>query len=101
MNVTLRCLNEIQRRTGATTGKELADLLGVVEMSVSRYRSKGHGMSDEVALRAAEILGIAPNVLLAALAEERAQTEEAKSQWRKIRDALSIGEEPSRLCILC
>lgn len=89
MTTTSTYVQMIERQYSATTGKEVADLLGVAEMSVSRYRNGSKGFADDVAIRAASLLGLDPEQILIELHEERAETPETRQIWRQLRERLS------------
>lgn len=89
MTVTSEYIKQIERRYGTTNGKELGRLLGVAEMSISRYRKESHGFADDVAVRAAQLLDIDPGVILAELQIERAPEGIAKEMWSKVLKQLT------------
>ncbi|MFN4034439.1 helix-turn-helix domain-containing protein [Comamonas aquatica] len=84
--VTAKYVESIEARFGKSTVKDLGDLLGVTKMSISRYRNKQKGFSDEVAIRAAELLGLDAGIVLGELYEERASTPMERAAWRHIRE---------------
>ena len=82
--VTARLVEQVTIRYGVTSGKELADLLEVSPMTVSRYQTQGNGPADEVAIKAAQLLSIDPGEVLAELQVERAKTREARQAWTSV-----------------
>ena len=90
MNATQRYVQEIESRYRTKNGKEIADLLGVAEMSVSRYRNQQKGFADDVAIKAAQLLNIDPKKIVAELQEERATTPETKALWREFMRLTSV-----------
>ena len=82
--MTARLVEQVTIRYGVTSGKELADLLEVSPMTVSRYQTQGNGPADEVAIKAAQLLSIDPGEVLAELQVERAKTREARQAWTSV-----------------
>lgn len=92
MNTSQRYLQAIERRYGISLGKEVAQLLGVAEMSVSRYRTGQKGFSDDVAMRAADLLELDRDVVLAEIQADRCEPGAARDAWIKLAKRLSLGK---------
>jgi transcriptional regulator with XRE-family HTH domain len=83
-NTSTDLLDEIREVKGITSDYKLAKLLGVRQQTISSYRSGRTQASDEIALRAATIIGRSPGPLLAQLAAERAKNPDVAKVWRDV-----------------
>lgn len=81
---TVEYMDEIMRRKGIPSDYALAKALGVTKQTVSRYRSGIGLFDDHVALRAAELLGIDPGIVLLDIYAERAKNSEVRTVWERI-----------------
>jgi DNA-binding transcriptional regulator YdaS (Cro superfamily) len=88
-NVTNTLLDEIREAKGIASDYALAKLLGVRPQTVSNYRKGRTQMSDEMALRAARMMGKRLAPLLAELAAERATNPEIARTWRDAAKVLA------------
>lgn len=82
-NTSTDLLDDVREAKGITSDYKLAKLLGVLPQTVSNYRNGRAQMNDEIALRAATMLGRAPGPLLAQLAAERAKNPEVAKVWKE------------------
>lgn len=88
MNATNRTLDRLADRYTARSNYALAKLLDVSQATVGNYRHEKTGMSDDIAIKAAELLQEDACALVAALQEERAETDAARKVWRQIAGRL-------------
>ena len=80
----MHLLDELKRANSLETDYQAAKLMGVTTSYTSQWR-RGKPMSDTSALRAAELAGLDPGYVLAAIAAERArrsQLPEVGKVWR-------------------
>jgi len=80
-NMTTDLLDEVLKLKGLGSDYALAKLLNVRTQTISSYRTGRTQMSDEMALRAARVLGRAPAPVFAQLAAERAKHPEVAKVW--------------------
>lgn len=88
-NVTTVLLDEIKRAKGITSDYGLSKLLEVKPNAISNYRNGRSQMSDEVALKAARMMGRPLPPLLAALAADRAKNSEIAKARKEAAKILS------------
>ncbi len=81
MDTTNSLLDRVAAKHGNCSDYRLAKILQVVHGSISNYRAGRSHVSDEIALRVASELDLAPGYVLACMAAERAQTEELRRTW--------------------
>ena len=62
----------LQTHTGRGSAYSVAALLGASNPTARRWRDGFHSMDDVLGIRAAQVLGLAPEYVLACLAAERA-----------------------------
>lgn len=86
---SLEYLDAVKIRLGITSDYALAAALGITRSAVSKFQ-KGAVFGDDVALTVAEILGIAPIVVIAAANAERAKTPEQKAKWTGLVEKFSV-----------
>lgn len=65
----------------------LASVLGVARQTISSYRLQGTCMDDDVAVRAARLLGIQPATILLDMYAQRTRDPQIKSLWHHIGEA--------------
>lgn len=88
-----------------------AKALGVSRQAVSRYRTGRGGFDDDVAIRAAEILGIPAERLLVEVQIERDAPPEVRQLWQRIAARMAaaslsaavaaVAVAKPLVCILC
>jgi plasmid maintenance system antidote protein VapI len=88
-NATTDLLDEVRKIKGLDSDYALARLLEVRTQTISSYRTGRTQMSDEMALRAARVLGRAPAPVFAQLAAERAQDQEIAKVWAEAAKILA------------
>lgn len=66
----------------------LAQLLDIPKQTVSSWKTSGCIMKDETGLKAAKLLGLGPELVLAGLQVERAKDTPAYKSWKKIYKAM-------------
>lgn len=86
-NATNRVLDRLaaldQAAGGTGTDYAVAKRLGVERQHVSKWRTGKDQMSDGMAIRAAELLGVEPLRLIGEIRMERARDEREKKFWQK------------------
>lgn len=90
---TVDYLKQAKRRLGIESDYALAPHLGVTRSSMSKLANGKTTMSDETALKMAEILGIQPAIVLADMHAEREKNPELQAVWRGLVDKLALGFE--------
>lgn len=81
-------LDGVKSRQSIPSDYKLAAFLGVVPGAVKHWRH-GRSLPDaRVASRIAAALQLDPDVLVAELEAQRAQTEETRNQWQRIAERL-------------
>jgi transcriptional regulator with XRE-family HTH domain len=80
-NATIEILDELRETKGLQSDYKLAKLLDVRQQTVSNYRNNRTQMTDEIAYRAARMLGRPPGPILARLAGERAKDTHVAKVW--------------------
>jgi hypothetical protein len=80
-NTTTDLLDEIKDVKGLSSDYAVAKLLEVRTQTITSYRTGRTQMSDEMALRAARVLGRAPGPVFAQLAGERSKDPEVTRVW--------------------
>ena len=88
MKTTLEFISDLKSRYGIESDYALAKLLGIAKNTMSLYRNSKSHFSDEVAIKAAELLGIDAGYVMACMAYERARTPLAKARWKHTADIL-------------
>jgi predicted transcriptional regulator len=82
MASTVNYLDALGAKLGLRSDASIARALGVKRQSVSRYRIYAISMDDDVALRAADLLGIRPATILLDMYHERTRNPAVKQVWR-------------------
>lgn len=85
---TIQLLDAIRERRNLPSDYAAAALLGLTRSQVSRYRNGKDFMGDEVAQRAAEIIGIDPAVAMAGVHAERASDPQTRRLWVSMAERL-------------
>jgi transcriptional regulator with XRE-family HTH domain len=88
MRTTSEILDAVRAKTGAPSDYALRLYLGVTRQQISKYRNGHDVLSDDVAIRIAEILEVEPLLVLATVHAERSRSETAKKTWTGIIDKL-------------
>jgi len=83
-NSTADYLDAIRAKLQLRNDNALAKALGISRQTVSNYRLRGTSMDDDVAARAAELLGIQPGTVLLDMYTERTRDPRIKSIWEQI-----------------
>lgn len=81
-------LDALRAKTGATSDRQLAPLLGVNFSAVNHWRVGRAAMSPEVAVRAAELLGVDPDLMLLRRYAELEKSEAARRIIERMADSL-------------
>lgn len=83
-NLTLRLLDAVKRQRGLSSDYQLGKALGVSSSRLGNYRSgRISTMDDDLAVRVADLLGRPRGAILAALAAERAKSDDVRKAWRE------------------
>jgi len=85
MNRTKHFLDALRVKAGSD-GKAAA-LMGVSQVTYSRWRAGRDFPSDENGIKLAELLGQDARFVAAVIRADRAKSEEARSMWRSVADA--------------
>ena len=88
MNTTRQLLAAVKQRHGLTTDYQLAKFLGVSRQRISNNQA-GATMNDEAALKVADALGMERGRVLAIVAAERTQSDQAKQEWLKLAGSIA------------
>ena len=102
---TIEYLDAIKKRIGKESDYAVAKALGINESTIAGYRKRGGQMDDEIAAKAAVILGLHPGLVVLDMHRARAKTPTELSIWQEIYKgfltllphARSGGEERRRL----
>lgn len=87
---TIEFLDAVKVRRGIASDYALAKVLGVSQQAVSGYRAGNSAISDDVALKVAEILQLHPLQVIAAANAERAKTPEQRARWEGVMEKFSV-----------
>lgn len=103
MQTTIELLETVKDRYGIPSDRQLSLRLKITRAQISRYRTKGEAMGEEVALRVAELLELDPGYVLASMEAERTHSKAAKAAWERAAERLNAlaRREASGDCILC
>ena len=88
-NASTVLLDDLREARRVVSDYALAKQLGVRQQTISNYRSGVSRMSDEIALRVAEMLDRNPAPSLAELAAERAKDPRVAKVWRDAAKVVS------------
>ena len=83
-NATNALLDDIKDTKGIESDYKLAKVLEVRQQTITNYRSGRSQMSDEIAFRAARMLGRAPGPVMAQIAGERAKDAQVSKAWAEM-----------------
>lgn len=84
MKTTCQYLDEITSILNCRHDADVARALGVTRQCISKYRNFTCALDDPVAIRAAEILGIHPGIVLLDMHVERSKDQTVKTAWFSI-----------------
>jgi transcriptional regulator with XRE-family HTH domain len=82
MKTTIDWLDAAKAKHGLSD-YALAPLLGVSKAQMSRYRNGHDTLSDDVALKLADLLGMDPKAIIGCAHAERAKTDGARKFWER------------------
>jgi transcriptional regulator with XRE-family HTH domain len=103
METTKDLLDAVKARYKLPSDYALAAFLGLTRAHVSKYRCDRESLSDEKAMKVAELLGIDAGYVLALMAAERANrthNEAALSAWSKVAERLKTCGAAAALLLL-
>ncbi|HDR9314036.1 TPA: hypothetical protein QDB16_000475 [Burkholderia vietnamiensis] len=84
MKCTIEYLDAVKAKLDLPSDYAAAKHLHVTRAAVSRYRNGDGTFDDTTAVRAAEILGIDPMEIIAAMNVERARDDETRALWERL-----------------
>lgn len=88
MLTTRELLAQVRHAQGLPSNYALARALGFSEKSIQRWNTGAHTPDDETAARLAELAGLDPDAVVAAMHAERAQSEGERQRWHRIAERL-------------
>ncbi|NIC03985.1 helix-turn-helix domain-containing protein [Billgrantia bachuensis] len=91
---TIELLTKLRAHYGGASDYRVAKELGIQPQTVYHWKSGRSGMSDDVGIRAAEILGLDPDLVLLDLHIEREEGNVTSPIWRSIRNRLEVAAMP-------
>ena len=100
MKTTGDYIQALHAHYGTSTTYALAKAMQLGDQTVRGW-TKGHTFSDQHAVQVAEILGIDPGEVLAAVSAERTKSPEARQVWERIADQLSSAAASLALAVIC
>ena len=86
---TKKLVNSLKKHYGNCTNYALAKNLGVSKGAVLNWDGKGTSMNDDIALKAAQILGLNPEKVLIDLQVERTKGSDSAALWQHISKQFS------------
>lgn len=95
-DTSLEVIEALRAKTGATSDAAVARLLGVSHVTVVHWRAGRCAMSPEVAVRAAELLGVDPGPLLLRRFAEMEKDAAARAIIVRMADKLQRGVRRAR-----
>lgn len=81
---TVTYIDALREKLGVSSDSAVARALGVGRQTISNYRHHGISMDDDVAAKAAELLGIQPATVLLDMYTERTRDPKIKGIWEQI-----------------
>ena len=84
MKTTVEYLDAVKAKLDLPSDYAAAKHLRVTRAAVSRYRGGDGTFDDTTAVRVAEILGVDPMELIAAMNAERARDDETRALWERL-----------------
>lgn len=91
MKTTTDYLDEVKARYGLRSDYALAIKLGIGSSGINNYRKRYSHFNDLMAVKVAELLGIDPAEILAAVNAERTKCPAAKVVWERVARSFSAG----------
>lgn len=88
MRNTIFYIDEAKKKLGIESDYGLAKELGLSRAAVSLWRNGKGSMDDYAATRIAEIIGVNPMIVIAAVNVEKEKTEERKEYWKNFYERL-------------
>jgi len=81
MKTTVDFLNDVKARYDIKSNYALAKLMGQTDTAVARWMHGKNTLSDETAVKVAELLEIEPSFIMACIAAERSKNPAVKKAW--------------------
>ena len=100
MKNTCEFLDAIKAKNSLTSDYQLAKLLGCTPSAIGNYRHGKSMLSDEYALKVADLLGLEGGYVLACIAAERSKNERVKKAWAWWADHKSLAAVLAVLAVL-
>lgn len=88
MKTSVEWIDEAELRLGLSD-YAMAKKLGLSTAQMSRYRTGKQFLSDNVAIKLAELIGVDPLPILATAAAERATSEQARAAWSRYAELVA------------
>lgn len=85
---TVDFLNDVKAKYGITSNYALAKLMGQTDTAVARWMHGKNTLSDETAVKVAELLEIEPSFIMACIAAERSKDAKVKAAWKHTAEVL-------------
>lgn len=89
MKTTRELLDAVKLRHRLTSDYQLAKFLAISRQRVSKYMAGEVTLGDDAAIRVADVLQLDRGRVLAIVAAERAQSDQAKKEWLKLAAAVA------------
>jgi len=90
MRTTVELLDAVKRRHQLTSDYQLAKFLGISPSRLGNYRKGRSRPDDAMCIAVADALGIERGRVLAIVAAERAQSDQAKKEWLKLAGTAAV-----------
>lgn len=87
---TVEYLDAIQAKYALPSDYAISKKLNITRTAVSHYRGGKGYFSDEIAQRAAELLGIHPGIVMLDMYTERANDSKTRSVWQDIQAGFHV-----------
>lgn len=101
-NATVRYMDQLKAACGLSSDYALAAALGVSRQAISKYRAGRDTFGNRPAFRCAELLGIDPAEVIAAVELDRARSEKERAFWLRAAGAAAsillgvlVGSQPA------
>jgi len=88
MLTTAEIIARIKKMHGDCSDYRVSKLLGITSQAVYQWTSGARAMGDETAIKAALLLKLDPDYVVACIAAERAKGSNAFTTWRHIAERL-------------
>lgn len=97
---TIELLTLLKAHYDGASDYAIAKKLGIQPQTVYHWKAGRYFMSDEIGIRAAELLGLDPDIVLLDLHIERESGNVTSPVWKSIRDRLEMAAAPAVVGLL-